>query len=271
MSLDKKLWTIDDVKTASQNSKNNFVFFVVCDKVYAMHARDINSNEEIVRTRFAGKDLTIQFLALNYTKDDWEILSYYFIGDIIKSERKSNSKCDGSSSHIPKIIGAGIGIAIGVIGIQHMFWQMIQSTAVTRLLQHTGDGTWVMTPTGRKDALEASAFNIPASILQQGLHCTLEWIWDNKISSIYVGKIRMGRLAQRNTPKQISYMSRPKTRCHLEGLATLSTLRHATRKRIIHFFPKVLEVLLTNPITGRRRNWASVEEMSRFDRSFLGL
>jgi hypothetical protein len=149
-------------------------------------------------------------------------------------------------------------------------------SAVQRLQQRAGYGTWTMTPTGRRDALEASGFRIPASILYQGLDQTLTWLAndmdvnDNTVYEMLVGFENRVRIKKSAIVRMAynRYLGPPASR---QTMMTLSNLEHASRQSILETFPYVLEILLTDPSTGRSRPWADVKDMSRFNRGFLGM
>jgi hypothetical protein len=175
-----------------------------------------------------------------------------------------------------KLLSAGL---VTVLPVAAALWYVSRKTklsAIKRLQQRAGYNTWTMTPAGRKDALEASGLRIPASILYQGLDRTLTWLWDDehpgdKTVSNMLYDFERSRILKKQLIGRHALQKHAKNTPPKPTMAVLSALRHASHKRILEVFPCVLEILLTDPLTGRSRPWEDVKKMSRFNKGFLGL
>jgi hypothetical protein len=182
------------------------------------------------------------------------------------------------TNDIPKsktLLGVGLLTTTTVAALWHIT-RGSKIPAVQRLQQRAGYGTWTMTPTGRRDALEASGFRIPASILYQGLDRTLTWLADDTNvtdKTVYNMLVRFEtrRIIKKSTIGRMvraKYLDTPASK---ETMMILSKLAHSSHKQIIETFPYVLEILLTDPFTGRPRPCVDVKDMCRFNRGFLGM
>jgi hypothetical protein len=275
-SAKKNLYTWDEVKNLSTESDKRSSF-VICDKLYSVpneFLKDHPGGPEILMD-FNGKDASEKFIEVYHSAHALGRLVEYEEGDIVENEKRNHLICRDylkrgkkQNSFLNSKIKKG-AIAFGVTAVTFVVGKNVikklareQNAAIKRLRQRTGYSTWTLTPMGRKDALEASGFNIPAIILQQGLHYTLGWISNNNSLLLDAGRIRMYNYTHRVFKKSCTSK---------KTMSKLSALRDSTRMHLLDVFPKALEVLLTNHITGRRRDWTVVEDMSRFDCSFLGL
>ena len=169
--------------------------------------------------------------------------------------------------------------------------QRVQRATLDRLQRKAGLPRYTRTPHGRMDALEATALTIPAAEVYHSLDATLTWIhsrerrffsrnWRRLMS--FAGLVGMRAASVPIGPLLgaiLTTNSSAAFKAHVAGKGVvpasdkdLQRLGNAFRRgrgSVIHAFPHIREIVLTDPNTGADRPWPGLRDMVRADRSLL--